>query len=109
MAWEDLARAVLLQAAYDALADTTGKKHKNPSQQDKRDAIRFLQGKRPFRERLEMFCMMCGVESATVMKIMRDEELLKKGLTFPKISATLANVDETERSQNDRNPNTKNT
>lgn len=97
MAWEDLARAVLLRATYDALCTSKCKKHKSPSQQEKRDATRFLQGKKPFRERLEMFCMMCGVNPECVMRLMRDENLLKKDLTFTKLNAIIANVDKTER------------
>ena len=108
MAWEDLARAVLLRAAYDALCTSKCKRHKSPSQKDKREATRFLQGKKPFRETLETWCLICGVNPACVMKIMNDENLLKKDLTFTKLNAIIASVDETERSQNDRNPTKRN-
>ena len=46
---------------------------------------------------LEMWCLLCGVEPTCVMRLMRDENLLKKDLTFTKLNAIIANVDKTER------------
>lgn len=101
MAIEDLARAVLLQAMCDALTETKSKKQKNPSKQEKLDAIRFLQGKSSYRESLEMWCQLCGANPDKIKKMVFSEDLQKKHLTIAKLRTMIANVVKTERRKYD--------
>lgn len=70
MSEKDLARAVLLQAIYDATSKKTSEydKHKRPTKREKKEAIEFLSGNRCYRERLTLFCMMCGIDEGSVIK-----------------------------------------
>ena len=77
MAWEDLARAVLQQAADDATSKRTSKfkKHKNPTEQEKREAIRFLRGTPYYAEWLEYWCQCSGIVESSVKEFGRKIKL----------------------------------
>lgn len=78
MSEKDLARAVLLQAIYDATSTKTSEynRHKRPTKREKKEAIEFLSGNRCYRKRLELFCMMCGINEFAVIKF---GQKIKKG------------------------------
>lgn len=82
MAWEDLARAVLQQALDDAMSKKTSRfrKHKNPTEQEKVEAIRFLRGTPYYAEWLEYWCQCSGMVESSVRAIGRklNEENNKK-------------------------------
>lgn len=82
MAWEDLARAVLQQALDDAMSKKTSRfrKHKNPTEQEKVEAIRFLRGTPYYAEWLEYWCQCSGMVESSVRTIGRklNEENNKK-------------------------------
>ena len=78
MSEKDLARAVLLQAIFDATSEKTSEynKLKRPTKKEKKDAIEFLSGNRCYRERLNLFCWMCGIDESSVIKF---GKTIKKG------------------------------
>lgn len=70
MAWEDLARAVLLRALDDATSKRTSKfrGHKTPTKKEKMEAIRFLRGTPYHKEWLEYWCQCSGIVESSVIE-----------------------------------------
>lgn len=74
----DLARAVLLQAIWDATSSRTSRfpGHKRPRKKDKVEARRFLCGQGSYRVFLKLWCEMAGIKTESVVKF---GEKIKKG------------------------------
>lgn len=78
MSEKDLARAVLLQAIYDATSTKMSMfiGHKRPTKKEKVEAIEFLSGDKRYRDRLTLFCVMCGIDESSVIRF---GQKIKKG------------------------------
>lgn len=74
----DLARAVLLQAIYDATSGkiTKWRKNNRPTRIDKEQAINFLSGERGYIERLDLWCSLLGINKESVISF---GKRIKKG------------------------------
>lgn len=66
----DLARAVLLQAIWDATSSKTTSypKNRRPTRKEKEQAKDFLSGSKVYYERLKLWCDLCGISVDSVIE-----------------------------------------